>query len=144
MKETTSFKSSGKAKQEEVQTEYGWYTSPRLWEQLKPLAREMRLAPTSAEDQLWQRLRNHQLRGFKFRRQHTIDQFIVDFYCPQVRLIIEVDGPVHQYTPEEDAIRQAFLENAGMRVLRFTNEQVQPNVESVLAEIGSALELGRR
>jgi len=50
---------------------------------------------------------------------------------------------VHHYIPEEDAIRQAFLENAGMRVLRFTNEQVQTNVESVLAEIGSALELGR-
>ncbi len=143
MKETIFSKSSGKGKDGKVKTEYGWYTSPRLWEQLKPLAREMRHAPTSAEDQLWQRLRNHQLRGFKFRRQHTIDRFIVDFCCSEVRLIIEVDGPVHQYTPEEDAIRQAFLENAGIRVLRFTNEQVLTNVESVLAEIGSALELGR-
>ncbi len=104
----------------------------------------MRHSPTSTEDQLWQRLRNHQPCGVKFRRQHTIDRFIVDFYCAEIRLIIEVDGPVHQYTPEEDAIRQAFLENAGMRVLRFTNEQVQTNVESVLAEIGTALELGRR
>ncbi len=144
MKGTTSSKSSEKGKAGEVQTEYGWFTAPLLWEQLKPLAREMRHAPTSAEDQLWQRFRNHQLRGLKFRRQHTIDRFIVDFYCPEVRLIIEVDGPVHQFTPEEDAIRQAFLENAGMRVLRFTNEQVQTNVEGVLAEIGSALELGRR
>ncbi|MQY63497.1 MAG: DUF559 domain-containing protein [Calditrichaeota bacterium] len=103
----------------------------------------MRRAPTYSEDRLWQRLRNHQLRGFKFRRQHTIDRFIVDFYCSNVRLVIEVDGPVHQYTPEEDVIRQAFLENAGLRVLRFTNEQVETNVESVLAEIGSALERGR-
>jgi len=135
VKETTSSKNSWKGKEAEVKTEYGWYTSPHLWEQLKPLAREMRRAPTSSEDRLWQRLRNHQLRGFKFRRQHTIDRFIVDIYCSNVRLVIEVDGPVHQYTPEEDVIRQ--------RVLRFTNEQVETNVESVLAEIGSALERGR-
>lgn len=144
MKESSSSKISGKAKEAEVKTDYGWYTSPRLWEQLKSLAREMRCAPTPAEDRLWQQLRSRQLGGFKFRRQHTLDRFIVDFYCSKVRLVIEVDGPVHLYTPEEDAIRQAFLENAGMRVLRFTNEQVETNVESVLAEIGSALEQGRR
>ena len=144
MKETTSSKSSGKGKEREVKSEYGWYTSAHLWEQLKPLAREMRHVPASAEEQLWQQLRNRQLRGFKFRRQHTIDRFIVDFYCSKVRLIIEVDGPVHQYTQEEDAIRQVFLENAGMRVLRFTNEQVRTNVGSMLSEIGSALDLSRR
>ncbi len=134
--------SSGKAS--EVKTKYGWYTSPQLWEQLKPLAREMRHDPTTSESQLWQRLRNHQVRGFKFRRQHTIDRFIVDFYCSEAHLIIEVDGPVHQYTPEEDAVRQAFLENMNMRVLRFTNEQVQTNVGRVLTEIGSVLELSRQ
>ena len=143
VKETTSAKISRMEKEAEVKTEYGWYTSPQLWEQLKPLAREMRRTPTSSEDRLWQRLRNHQLRGLKFRRQHSIDRFIVDFYCSELRLVIEVDGPVHQYTPEEDAVRQAFLESAGMRVLRFTNEQVETNVESVLAEVGSALERGR-
>ena len=84
------------------------------------------------------------MRGFKFRRQHTIDRFIVDFYCSEAHLIIEVDGPVHQYTPEEDAVRQAFLENMNMRVLRFTNEQVQTNVGRVLTEIGSVLELSRQ
>ena len=142
MKDTSS-KISRKGKGPEAKTEYGWYTSPRLWGQLKPLAREMRRAPTPSEDRLWQRLRNQQLHGLKFRRQHPVDRFIVDFYCSEVRLAIEVDGPVHQYTPEEDAIRQAFLENVGMRVLRFTSEQVETNLEGVLTEIGSALERSR-
>ncbi|MQY72086.1 MAG: DUF559 domain-containing protein, partial [Dehalococcoidia bacterium] len=90
---------SGRTRDGEVKTDYGWYTSPCLWEKLKPLAREMRRAPTLAEEVLWQHLRNSQMGGFKFRRQHPIDRFIVDFYCFKIRLVIEVDGPVHQYTP---------------------------------------------
>ena len=143
VKKTTFSKNLGERKASEPKTEYGWYTSPRLWDQLKPLARELRRAPTASEDRLWQRLRNHQVLGLKFRRQHTIDRFIVDFFCSKVRLVVEVDGPVHEYTPQEDAIRQAFLENAGMRVLRFTNEQIDTNVEEVLAEIRATLERNR-
>ena len=143
MKDASTSKISPKGKEAEAKTEYGWYTSPDLWERLKPLAREMRRAPTSSEDRLWQRLGKRQLHGFKIRRQHSVDRFIVDFYCSAVRLAIEVDGPVHQYTPEEDATRQAFLENTGMLVLRFTNERVETNLEGVLTEIGSALRRGR-
>jgi very-short-patch-repair endonuclease len=91
-----------------------------LWEKLRPLAREMRHAPTPAEDMLWQHLRRHQL-GMQFRRQHGIGQFIVDFYCRQAKLVIEVDGAIHQYTGEEDAVRQEFIESLGFRVIRFTN-----------------------
>ena len=73
-----------------------WKTSPQLWHRLKPLAREMRLNPTPAEDRLWQRLRRSQIHGTPFRRQHTIERFIVDFYCPQAQLVIELDGPINQ------------------------------------------------
>jgi very-short-patch-repair endonuclease len=96
----------------------------------------MRHEPTLAENKLWQQLRGKKLVGFKFRRQHTIDRFMVDFYCREARLIIEVDGPIHDYSQEEDAIRQEFLESQGYRVLRFSNEQVLTEVEAVLEEIG--------
>nr|MBC7245341.1 DUF559 domain-containing protein [Chloroflexota bacterium] len=89
---------------------------------------------------LWQHLRRKQLLGYKFRRQHAIERFIVDFYCRDAGLVIEVDGPVHQYTAEEDAIRQEFLESIGLRVLRFTNEQVMTDIEGVLGTIARALQ----
>ncbi|MCL4878074.1 MAG: DUF559 domain-containing protein [Anaerolineae bacterium] len=115
-----------------------WNTPPKLWEKLKPLAREMRHEPTAAEDSLWQALRGQQLGG-KFRRQHTIERFIVDFYCHEAGLIIEVDGESHDYTQEEDAVRQAFLESLGYRVIRFTNEEVLTELPSVLMVIKEAL-----
>ena len=139
MKLTSALTKSNLSSGEKVKTEYGWYTSPQIWEQLKPLAREKRRVPTPAENRLWQHLRRRRCSGFKFRRQHTIDRFITDFYCPSIRLVIEVDGPIHQYTPEEDAIRQAFLENAGLQVLRFTNAQVEEDLDSVLRNIKAAL-----
>jgi very-short-patch-repair endonuclease len=116
-----------------------WQTLPELWRKLKPLARQMRREPTPAEDKLWQQLRGKKLLGLKFRRQHAIDRFIVDFYCREARLIIEVDGPIHDYTQEEDKIRQEFLESQGYRVLRFSNEQVLTEIEGVLETIALAL-----
>lgn len=114
-------------------------TTPKLWEALKPLARQMRHEPTLAEDILWQRLRDKGI-GVKFRRQHAIDRFIVDFYCAKSKLVIEVDGSIHDYTEEEDAIRQQFLEEVhDLRVLRFKNEEVLEKLESVLARIKEAL-----
>ena len=117
----------------------GWQTPAAVWKDLKPLAREMRKEPTEAEDVLWQRLRGKQL-GARFRRQHAIDRFIVDFYAHEPRLIIEVDGPVHETQKEYDAMRQSFLESLGYRVLRFTNEQVLQDVHAVLRVIQAALE----
>ena len=119
-----------------------WHTSPELWEKLKPLARQMRREPTPAENRLWQRLRGRQVLGFKFRRQHAIDRFIVDFYCAEARLIVEVDGPIHLYSREEDEIRQECLEGLGMQVLRFTNEQVADSLDVVLERIAVALKKG--
>jgi len=112
-----------------------WYTDPILWEKLKPLAKQMRQEPTEAEDILWQRLRNRKLLGLKFRRQHTIERFIVDFYCKELRMVIEVDGPIHNYTPQEDKIREEFLEGAGLTVLRFTNDLVLKDIDSVIRQL---------
>lgn len=112
---------------------------PRLWAKLKPLARQMRHEPTPAENALWQQLRNRKVAGVKFRRQHAIERFIVDFYAAKPGLVIEVDGPIHDYTQEEDAVRQAYLESQGLRVLRFTNDQVLYNLNHVLTTISAIL-----
>ena len=114
-----------------------WHTPPDLWKKLKPVARQMRHQPTPEEKTLWQCLRGRQLAGLRFRRQHAIDRFIVDFYCAEARLVIEVDGPIHQYSQEQDGLRQEFLESRGLRVLRFTNDEVAGSVERVLARIAA-------
>jgi very-short-patch-repair endonuclease len=95
-----------------------WHTSPELWEKLKPLARQMRCKPTPAEKQLWQKLKNKQLLGLKFRRQHSIDRFIVDFYCNEVRLVVEVDGSIHDYT-QEKADPYCCLKTLSARLYHF-------------------------
>jgi very-short-patch-repair endonuclease len=114
-------------------------TSPELWGKLKPLARQMRHQPTPAEDALWQRLRNRQIHNAKFRRQHAIERFIVDFFCVDAKLIIEVDGAIHDYTPIEDAIRQQYLESLGLMVIRFTNGEVLQQIAGVVERIDEVL-----
>ncbi|MBL8147419.1 MAG: endonuclease domain-containing protein [Anaerolineae bacterium] len=109
------------------------------WATHKPLARQMRHEPTAAEDALWQRLRNRQVGGAKFRRQYAIEYFIVDFVCMEQRLIVEVDGSVHDLQAEYDADRQAVLESKGFRVLRFTNDDVFRAMPATLATIAEAL-----
>ena len=99
----------------------------------------MRREPTPAEDRLWQRLRGGQLNGFKFRRQHAIERFVVDFYCSAARLVIEVDGAVHQHTRAADAARQELLQALGLFVLRFNNTQTEDDIESVLQAIADLL-----
>jgi very-short-patch-repair endonuclease len=115
-----------------------WRTGALLWDRLKPRAREMRHAPTPAEDKLWQSLRRRQLDGLAFRRQHAIDRFLVDFYCPARRLAIEVDGGVHERSIEEDRLRDEMLQRHGVRVLRIKNEMVMRNLPSVLTTIREA------
>ncbi|MCB9150906.1 MAG: endonuclease domain-containing protein [Caldilineaceae bacterium] len=119
---------------------HSWQTSPEWGQRLKPLAREMRREPTGAEAKLWQHLRKRQVRGVRFRRQHIIERFIPDFCALDVMLIVEVDGPIHQYTQEEDRVRQAFLESLGYEVLRFANMEVFTNVRAVLDVIEAAVE----
>ncbi|WP_257235830.1 endonuclease domain-containing protein [Nostoc sp. 'Peltigera malacea cyanobiont' DB3992] len=119
---------------------YPWQTPHELWKKLKPLARQMRCETTPAEKLLWEKLRHKQLLGFKFRRQQTIDRFIVDFYCNEARLVVEVDGEIHDYTQQEDAIRQEFLESLGLQVVRFRNEDILEKMEGVLQDIGAWLQ----
>ena len=106
-----------------------------MWERLKPVVKEQRSNPTPAEDRLWQALRRNQADGLQFRRQHAIERFIVDFYCPAQRLIIEVDGPIHDSTVEDDRVRQEFLESLGMHVLRFKNDEVLADTARVIQRI---------
>jgi len=116
-----------------------WQPDSDLWHKLKPLARQMRSNPTAAEAKLWQRIRKRQLRGVKFRRQFAIERFITDFCSPEIRLIIEVDGPIHDYTKEADAIRQAYMESCGFLVIRFTNLEVLNTIDAVVDQIDNVV-----
>jgi very-short-patch-repair endonuclease len=116
-------------------TGHRWRAEGLLWEKLKPLARQHRHEPTPAEQRLWKHLRNRQVGGVKFRRQVAIERFIVDFYAARAWLIVEVDGAYHQYTGEEDMIRQEFLESLGLRVVRVSNQDVMTNLEGVVTWI---------
>jgi len=103
-------------------------------------AREQRKNMTSAEKKLWQRIRSKRL-GVKFRRQHPINRFIADFYCHEAKLLIEVDGGYHDEEEqwEYDTGREKELENLGIRVIRFTNDEVEQNLEGVVEVIQKQL-----
>ncbi len=100
-------------------------------------ARQLRIASTEAERKLWARLRNGQLRGAKFRRQHPVGSCIADFFCLEARLVVELDGGGHDEDEQRraDARRTAYLGRCGYRVVRFWNNEVIGNVEGVLAKI---------
>jgi very-short-patch-repair endonuclease len=98
-------------------------------------ARELRHDQTHAEDILWSALRNRHLNGLKFRRQHPVGPFIADFYCVEYRLIVELDGSIHQNSIEEDLSRTQQLANYGYRVIRFRNDQVENDLPFVLSSI---------
>lgn len=100
-------------------------------------ARRMRKSPTPSEGRLWQALRNRQLGGFKFLRQHPIGPTIVDFYCHEKRLVVEVDGGVHRANEakEYDRAREAFLEAYGLTIVRCAAEDVENSLEKVLEGI---------
>ena len=104
-------------------------------------ARELRKNMTPAEKLLWEKLRNNQLDGFYFRRQHPIKFFIADFYCAKADLIVELDGGIHLNTDvhEHDINRTAELENLGIKVIRFTNEEVFNNIDDVIERIRKEL-----
>jgi len=102
-------------------------------------AQQLRQEQTPAEAILWSRLRNRQLDGFKFRRQHMIGRFIVDFCCAEQRLIVEIDGLVHDQQADYDQARTEALQTAGYRVIRYINDQIDQDIDTVLADLCQAL-----
>jgi very-short-patch-repair endonuclease len=103
--------------------------------EIENAARQLRHRLTPAETKLWQALKNRQLGNLRWRCQHPIGRFIVDFYCPACRLIIEVDGGIHQQQQDYDLARTEHLQEYGYTVIRFSNEAVESNLETVLATI---------
>jgi len=106
------------------------------------LRRRLRRNLTPAEAFLWRNLKNAQLEGKKFRRQHGTGPYIVDFYCPECRVIVELDGAGHQgiLAGERDAVRTEYLQKLGIQVLRFENHVVFDSLEFVLQSIRAALD----
>ena len=106
----------------------------------KLLRQSLRNNATSAEAILWRALKGKQIDGLKFRRQFGVGPYVIDFYCPEIRLGIELDGGVHKtsYTNEYDEMRTKFLNENRIRVMRFDNEVVYNNVEGIIEAIKGA------
>ena len=106
-------------------------------------ARDMRKESAPAEQKLWRCLRDRQLNGFKFRRQHVVGPYIADFYCHQVRLIVELDGGSHEQRETYDATRTKIIERGGDLVVQFKNQDVFDFLDAVLEDILTHCEMRR-
>ena len=109
----------------------GQQVSQEMLERAKTLRKEM----TLAESLLWQRLRAGRLEGIHFRRQQVIGRYIVDFYCHQAGVVVEVDGGIHQEQADYDQEREAYFHQQGLVVLRFNNWEVEHQLDVVLGVI---------
>ena len=103
------------------------------------LAREQRIKLTLSEQLIWSKLRNKQLHGYRFRCQHPIYRYILDFYCHEALLAIEIDGDIHKYQKEYDNYRDDFIANIGITTLRFSADEVINSIDSVLEQIAYIL-----
>ncbi|UAM97224.1 dihydropteroate synthase [Polaribacter litorisediminis] len=127
----------GGTSQQTKKIDYRKLADPILYDRLKEFAKEMRNKPTEAEKMLWNVLSNKQLDEHKFRRQHIIGPYITDFICLKLKLVIEIDGLIHQLpeNKENDKQRTEWLESKGLSVVRFTNEDVLFNLDKVIEVI---------
>ena len=107
------------------------YYNPKL----KQRARELRNKSTLSEVLLWNQLKARKMKGYQFMRQKRIDDFIVDFFCSKLNLVIEIDGESHDNKISEDQIRQRKLETLGLSVLRFNDKDVKRNLRGVLTAL---------
>lgn len=100
-------------------------------------AAQLRKTSTEAEKVLWEQLRGRKLNGLKFRRQHCIHQFIADFYCHELKLVIELDGSIHHLrdVAQYDDYREKLIMEYGLKVLRFSNDDVFNDIDEVLQKI---------
>jgi len=109
--------------------------------------RELRKNSTKAEQVFWERVRNRKFEGKKFNRQFPIFYdlygketfFIADFYCHEEKLVVELDGKIHDYTLEHDKLRTGIINSLGTRVIRFKNEEVEQNIENVMLKISKIM-----
>jgi len=99
------------------------------------LAKSLRNAMTCHEKLLWEKLKGKQICGVRFRRQHAISFYIVDFYCHEAMLVVEVDGTVHSFKVDHDDGRSAEMEKFGIKIIRFTNSEVENNIDRVINRI---------
>ena len=104
-------------------------------------ARELRQTQTRPEALVWKHLRARQICGLKFRRQHPIGPYVADFACCEKRLVVEIDGESHNSTADQDQTRTAFMKQQGWNVLRFNNEDVLEDPESVVRGVVQSLSL---
>ncbi len=125
-----------------MSVEYNDNLHKRATGKLYQYGRELRQSLTKAEKILWEYLRNRKLDGFKFRRQHPVDKFIADFYCHEKKLVIELDGSVHdeKMNAQYDEARSYELKGSGIKVIRFRNSEVENNIAFVLEEIRKVTE----
>ncbi|MFD0792859.1 endonuclease domain-containing protein [Mucilaginibacter litoreus] len=112
------------------------------------LCRDLRQRQTPTEKRLWEMLRNRNLRGKKFLRQHPIyiksvigkyEFYIADFYCDEAKLVVEADGPVHLHKKQYDKNRDLILSSLGLNILRFKNEEIEKDMEAVMTKIAEYL-----
>jgi very-short-patch-repair endonuclease len=104
----------------------------------KTFARNLRKEATDEEKKVWGVLRNRKLLNLKFRRQYVIEGFVVDFYCYELNLAIEIDGKVHDKQKDYDMLRQRLIEEKGVSFIRITNEEINKNIEFLFAKIKEA------
>jgi very-short-patch-repair endonuclease len=122
--------------------------NPELTKIAKMISRDLRRNATPAENILWQELRNKKFHNRKFYRQHPIFHdyegkesfFVADFYCHQLQFIIELDGPIHKYKLKEDKNRKEILNMLGLDVIRFDNEEIEKDLNSVLGKLKNYIE----
>jgi very-short-patch-repair endonuclease len=104
---------------------------------LKNFSRRLRSNMTDGENKLWSKIRMDQINGYRFYRQKPLGNYIVDFYCPKAKLVVEVDGSEHleESGVKHDVVRDTYLRNLGIRVLRFNNIEVLTNIQGVVESI---------
>jgi len=104
--------------------------------QIKTTRKNLRRDLTLAERKLWLRIKDKQT-GYKFRRQHSIGPFIVDFYCPELKLIVEVDGDVHAFDKQirKDKTREQYLKRLNFKIIRYQNNEIIQNIDGVLEDL---------
>lgn len=106
----------------------------------RDFARQLRQEQTSAEEKVWELLRNNKFMGLKFRRQHVVEGFVVDFYCHEYKLAIEIDGGIHKEQKDYDELRQVEIETKDVTFIRITNEEIERDETIVLKKIKEVIE----